>query len=175
MLKEVFKILACMVLVYLFLIFISPFISIWFLTLYIWPQIISIIILLISIYIIVKKTKLKDVSLKILAIIAITFVFSFIAYLIFGWIMQSQTHKLVDKISYIETYIEEPGDASSNIIPKSAFENSMKFVNDKTIFSKGTSNAKVTLKNGESIITKIYCYNTEHPIIKIYNYNYMLY
>ena len=130
---------------------------------------------MISIYIIVKKTKLKDVSLKILAIIAITFVFSFIAYLIFGWIMQSQTHKLVDQISSIETYREEPGDAFSNIIPKSAFENSMKFVNEKTIFSKETCNAKLNLKNGKSITTKIFDCNTEHPIIEIYNYNYMLY
>lgn len=154
---------------------IIPVLVVWFFKFYIFLKIISIIILANTIYIIIKKLKLKHIGIKILAIMIITITFSHIIYLLFGFIMQSQTSKLVNEISSIQTYMMYPDDKYSHTINKSSYEKSIKFVNVKEIFSKGSYNAKVTFKDGKSIITNIKYSNPNHPIIRIYNYNYMLY
>ena len=160
---------------YLSLFLILPVLVVWLLEFYILLQIFSIIILIGTVYIIIKKLKLKHIGIKILAIMIITILLSNTVYLIFGLIMQKQTSKLVNEISSIETFLIKPGDSYSNTIPKSSYEKSIKFVNEKTILSKGSYGAQVNFKNGKSIITYIVYSNPEHPIIRIYNYNYMLY
>ena len=153
-----------------------PLLVFWYLEFYFLVKVISIAIFIIAFYLIAKKTHIELIGIKILSILVITIVFSCVAHLIFGLIMELQTSKLVDEISSIETNMKmEPGDSYSNTIPKDSYENSIKFINSQKIFSKGGYGAKVNFKDGKSIVTEIIYFNPDHPIIIINNYNYMLY
>ena len=111
-----------------------------------------------------KRTKIKDYGIRILITIITISIFSFLIHSGYGIIKNKQVVKLTKTIEKIEFNGYE--------LNREELENNLKFVNTKSIMTKGTYDAIIYYTDG--IIEKTEVYKPPFYIIKIKNDKYYI-
>lgn len=111
-----------------------------------------------------KRTKIKDYGIRILITIVTISIFSFLIHSGYGIVKNKQIIKITKTIEKIEF--------DGYKINREQLKNNLKFVNTKSIMTKGTSDAIIYYTDGTIEKTKVY----EPPfyIIKIKNDKYYI-